>query len=163
MVNGTTSNFITTTLISLRCGPSAASSLGPWVRIPLKPWMVVCVFLCCAVLCTGRGLATGRSLIQGVLPNVYRSSQRKAGTCSAQALEERVVPSIPVFKYMSNGYCRNLLICRQFVFLRYWSQSYKASHTMWLNASLDLPKREASGGPHDSESVLKILCRGRSR
>jgi hypothetical protein len=77
---------------SLRRGPCTVSSLGPWVLIPLKPWMFVRVFLCCAVLCTGRGLATGRSLIQGVLPNVYRSSQPKV----AQELEERVVPSIPL-------------------------------------------------------------------
>jgi hypothetical protein len=32
---------------------------GPWVRI----------YGCCAVLCTGRGLATGRSHVQGVLPD----------------------------------------------------------------------------------------------
>jgi hypothetical protein len=30
----------------------------------------VCVSLCCVVLCVGRGLASGRSPIQGVLPIV---------------------------------------------------------------------------------------------
>jgi len=34
--------------------------------------MCVCVFLCCVVLCVGRGLASGWSPNQGVLPNVYR-------------------------------------------------------------------------------------------
>jgi hypothetical protein len=32
----------------------------------------VCLFCVCAVLCAGRGLATGWSPIQGVLPTVYR-------------------------------------------------------------------------------------------
>jgi hypothetical protein len=40
-------------------------------RIPLRVWMftvcVVCVFLC---LCTGRGIATNWSPVQGVLPTV---------------------------------------------------------------------------------------------
>jgi hypothetical protein len=31
--------------------------------------MCVRVFLCCVVLCVGRGLASGRSPVQGVLPN----------------------------------------------------------------------------------------------
>ncbi|KDR19807.1 hypothetical protein L798_04740 [Zootermopsis nevadensis] len=62
----------------LRHLPRAAWSLGPWVRIPLKAWMFVRVFLCCAILCTGRGLATGQSLIQGVLPTIYRSKPTKS-------------------------------------------------------------------------------------
>jgi hypothetical protein len=33
---------------------SPVRTLGPWVRIPLKAWMSVCV-----VLCVGSGLATG--------------------------------------------------------------------------------------------------------
>jgi hypothetical protein len=40
---------------------------GSWVRIPLKAQMYVRVFLCCAVVCIGRGLAVGRCPIQGVL------------------------------------------------------------------------------------------------
>ncbi|KDR18130.1 hypothetical protein L798_07534 [Zootermopsis nevadensis] len=55
--------------------------------------MFVRVFLCCAALCTGRDLVTGRSLVQGVLLNVHTASQRKVGARSAQALEEWVIPS----------------------------------------------------------------------
>jgi hypothetical protein len=42
--------------------------------------MCVCVFLCCVVLCVGRGLALDSSSNQGVLPNVCgsRSPLRKA-------------------------------------------------------------------------------------
>jgi hypothetical protein len=32
--------------------------------------MDICVSLCCVVLCVGRGLASGRSPVQGVLPIV---------------------------------------------------------------------------------------------
>jgi hypothetical protein len=49
---------------------SLAQTPGPWVRIPLWAWMFsvcCCVFLC---LCTGRGLATSWSPVQGVLPTV---------------------------------------------------------------------------------------------
>jgi hypothetical protein len=73
----------------------ASPALGPWVRIPLKAWVYVRVFLSCVVLCrqrpcdglitgpriatkcfcvvlpsVGRGLATSRSPVQGLLPNV---------------------------------------------------------------------------------------------
>jgi len=37
--------------------------------------MCVRVFLCCAVLCVGRGLASGRSPVQGVLPTVKIDSK----------------------------------------------------------------------------------------
>jgi hypothetical protein len=39
----------------------------------------VCVrlFCVCVVLCLGRGLATGGSLVQGVLPSVYRSKENE--------------------------------------------------------------------------------------
>jgi hypothetical protein len=50
----------------------AARTLGSWVRIPLKAWMCVCNFLCCVVLCVGRGPTTGRSPVQGVLPTVQQ-------------------------------------------------------------------------------------------
>jgi hypothetical protein len=49
---------------------SLAGTLGSWVRIPLEAWMFVCVYSVCIVLCVGSGLATGRSLVQGVLPSV---------------------------------------------------------------------------------------------
>jgi hypothetical protein len=50
---------------------SFARTPGPWVPIPLRAWMfsvcVVCAFLC---LCTGRGLVTSWSPVQGVQPTV---------------------------------------------------------------------------------------------
>jgi len=49
---------------------SASTTLGSWARIPLEAWMCVCVFLPCVVLCVGRGFASGRSPIQGVLLTV---------------------------------------------------------------------------------------------
>jgi hypothetical protein len=49
-----------------------ARSLGLCVRIPLEAWTCVRVFLCCVILCIGRGLASGRSPIQGV----YQLSSR---------------------------------------------------------------------------------------
>jgi hypothetical protein len=38
---------------------SPAQTLGLWVQIPLEAWMSVRLFCVCAVLCAGRGLATG--------------------------------------------------------------------------------------------------------
>jgi hypothetical protein len=53
---------------SKACEPSSPDRiLGPWVRIPLKAWMSVCVFCVCVVLCVGSGFATGWSPIRGVL------------------------------------------------------------------------------------------------
>jgi hypothetical protein len=52
---------------------SLARTLGSWVRISSKAWMFgVCMRLLCVsvALCLGRGLATGWSLVQGVLPSV---------------------------------------------------------------------------------------------
>jgi hypothetical protein len=49
---------------------SVTRMLRSQVRILLGAWMCVCVFVCCVVLCVGRGLATGRSSVQGVLPIV---------------------------------------------------------------------------------------------
>jgi hypothetical protein len=45
--------------------------------------MCVCMFLCCVVLCVGRGLALDWSPNQGVLPNVCgsRNPLRKAKVC----------------------------------------------------------------------------------
>lgn len=34
--------------------PLIAQALGSWVRMPLKTWMFVRVFPCCAVLCRKR-------------------------------------------------------------------------------------------------------------
>jgi hypothetical protein len=52
---------------------SRARAVGSWLRIALRAWKFsVCVHLCCVcvVLCIGSGLATGWSLVQGVLPPV---------------------------------------------------------------------------------------------
>jgi hypothetical protein len=53
-----------------------------WDWIPLRAWMFgvcVCVrlFCACVVLYLGRGLTTGWSLVQGVLPTVYRSKEKR--------------------------------------------------------------------------------------
>jgi hypothetical protein len=49
---------------------SVARILRSQVSILLGAWMCVCVSLCCVVLCVGRGLASDRSPVQGVLPIV---------------------------------------------------------------------------------------------
>jgi hypothetical protein len=49
------------------------------VRIPLEPWMSVCVYSVYVVLCVGSGLATCWSLVQGVLPTVYMIKKLKSG------------------------------------------------------------------------------------
>jgi hypothetical protein len=40
----------------------------------------VSVSLCCVILCVGRGLASGRSPVQGVLPIVYRFIHKNPST-----------------------------------------------------------------------------------
>jgi hypothetical protein len=43
----------------------------------------VCAFFCvCVVLCLGRGLATSRSPVQGVLPSVKDQETEKSALCS---------------------------------------------------------------------------------
>jgi hypothetical protein len=42
--------------------------------------MCVCVSMCCVVLCVGRGLTSGRSPVQGVLPIVYRFISKNPST-----------------------------------------------------------------------------------
>jgi hypothetical protein len=59
---------------------SVARMLRSQVRILLGAWMCVCVSLCCVVLCVGRGLASGRSPVQGVLPIVYRFTSKNPST-----------------------------------------------------------------------------------
>jgi hypothetical protein len=51
---------------------SPARTLESWVRIPLEAWMFVCVYSVFVLFCIGSGLATGWSLVQGVLPIVYK-------------------------------------------------------------------------------------------
>jgi hypothetical protein len=57
------------------CSP--ALTLGSWVRISLKAWMFVYVYPVFVLSCAGSGLATGWSLIQGVLPTVSRIKELK--------------------------------------------------------------------------------------
>jgi hypothetical protein len=52
--------------------PSPAWTLGFWVRIPLNAWMFICVYSVFLLSCAGSGLATGWSLVQGVLQIVYK-------------------------------------------------------------------------------------------
>jgi hypothetical protein len=59
---------------------SVARMLRSQVRILLGAWMYVCVSLCCVVLCVGRGLASSRSPVQGVLPFVYRFTSKNPST-----------------------------------------------------------------------------------
>jgi hypothetical protein len=42
--------------------------------------MDVCLFLCVVLSCVGRGLASGRSPVQGVLPIVYRFTSKNPST-----------------------------------------------------------------------------------
>jgi hypothetical protein len=42
---------LVTVAVRSEAGVLADRLLGSWVRIPLKAWMSVCVFLCCVVLC----------------------------------------------------------------------------------------------------------------
>jgi hypothetical protein len=99
----------------LRYGlPSFAQTLGSWVRIPLKAWMsTLCPFILrsptsgmdicaslvcvCVAQCEGSGLAMGWSLVQGVLPSMWkrlqnwRRVQGPTKTCRAIKVSE-VVP-----------------------------------------------------------------------
>jgi hypothetical protein len=88
------------------------SSLGSWVRIPLKAWMyILCVYV---VLYVGRGLATGRFLVQGVPPTVYRIKKLKSGqgtTCGFRA----IVLIIYCYRTQSNG--PKQLLCQLFLCL----------------------------------------------
>jgi hypothetical protein len=47
-------------------------TVGLWVRIPLEEWMSVCVLSMFILSCVDRGLTTGWSPAQGVLPTVSK-------------------------------------------------------------------------------------------
>jgi hypothetical protein len=49
-----------------------AWTLGSWVRIPLEAWMFVRVYSVFVLSCVSSCIATGWSLVQGVLPIVYK-------------------------------------------------------------------------------------------
>jgi hypothetical protein len=57
-----------------------ARTLWSWVRIPIRAWMFgvyMCLFCVYAVMCLGRRLGTIWSFVQGVLPTVNKSGDRK--------------------------------------------------------------------------------------
>jgi hypothetical protein len=56
---------------------SPAKTLGSWVWIPLKARMSEYVYSVFALSCVGTGLTMGWSLVQGVLPTVYRIKKPK--------------------------------------------------------------------------------------
>jgi hypothetical protein len=51
---------------------SPAWTLGSWVRISLEAWMFVCVYSVFVFSCEVSGLAMGWSLVQGVLPTLFK-------------------------------------------------------------------------------------------
>jgi hypothetical protein len=51
----------------------------------------VCIVCVCVVLCTDRGLATSWSLMQGVLPAVYRIEKLKSGQVEQKAVDVCIV------------------------------------------------------------------------
>jgi hypothetical protein len=57
-------------------------TLGSWVRIPLEAWMSVCDFSMCVFFCVGSDLATGWSLVQGVLP-IVQETEKAAKGCNS--------------------------------------------------------------------------------
>jgi hypothetical protein len=122
--------IIITVTGGLRHEPSSpARKLGSWVRISLEAWMFVCVrlFCVCVVLCVGRGLATGWSPVQGVLPTVYRIKELKkidqAPTMGCRAVIIIIIAIIKFFPYCVmkfkvapiNCYCLSVTCCVDFV------------------------------------------------
>jgi uncharacterized membrane protein YjgN (DUF898 family) len=70
---------------------SLALTLGSWVRFPLRKWMFgVCMrlFCVCVVLYVGSGLATGWSLVHGVLPSVKNDYWTEKEAWGLNGLEE---------------------------------------------------------------------------
>jgi hypothetical protein len=54
------SRFLVTLFTNFLIEPSSlARTLGLWVRIPLKPWIFVCVYSVFVLSSVGSGLATG--------------------------------------------------------------------------------------------------------
>jgi hypothetical protein len=72
---------------------SPAWTLGSWVRIPLEAWMFVCVYSVFVLSCAGSGLATVWSLVQGVLPTVYKckiTEPHKEGAKARNGLQRHI-------------------------------------------------------------------------
>jgi hypothetical protein len=103
---------------------SPAWTLGSWVRIPLEAWMFVCVYSVCVVLCRS-GLAPGWSLVQGVLPIVYKckiTEPHKEEAKARYGLERHIIRTYSgrnqasihyrpfrVYPYLSGYVCSSLV------------------------------------------------------
>jgi hypothetical protein len=80
------------------CTVFARSEDGIVGSIPYKAWMFgmcMCLFCVCVVLCLGRGLATSRSPVRGVLPSVkwlwnWKSEARTQGGCKTSEKKSRL-------------------------------------------------------------------------
>jgi hypothetical protein len=57
------------------------------------------LFCLCAALCASRGLATGWSPVQGILPNVWKDQETEK---VAKAQQRAVKPQIDAYKYFLN-------------------------------------------------------------
>jgi hypothetical protein len=73
----------------------------------------VCLFCVCLVLCVVRGLATGRSPVQGVLLHVYKIKKLKSGQCSTKGCRAIIIIIIikvlsVIFHLIKDGYAASL-------------------------------------------------------
>jgi hypothetical protein len=81
-----------------RCDRGFESHLGHGCSV------CVCAFFCvCVVLYLGRGLATGRSLVQGVLQIVYRSKENLYTVRVRYKRNGYKKNSIPIFSLWSSS------------------------------------------------------------
>jgi hypothetical protein len=82
---------------------SLARKPGLWVRIPQNAWMFgicMCLFCVCVALCLGRELATGWSLVQGVLPSVKMIMKLKNQRPGPKGAVEPVKKKMIKFYYL---------------------------------------------------------------
>jgi hypothetical protein len=122
---------------------SPAWTLGSWVRIPLEAWMFA--FIQFVLSCVGSGLATGRSLVQGVLPTVYmckimesHKEEAKARYGLQRRLRRRMICLYTKF-YMSvfSG-----LVCDYKVYSVQWYEDWWMRNWKGFARKRPLPKRD---------------------
>jgi hypothetical protein len=114
---------------------SPAWTLGSWVRTPLEAWIFV-------LSCVGGGLATGWSLVQGVLPFVYKCKITEPHKEEAKARNG----------LQSHIRRRTLLLWEHKIYL----------NTTWWNESHDfvsITVPQVSGHP-PSQSIYLTVCDG---
>jgi hypothetical protein len=58
---------------------SSTQTLGPWVQIPLKAWMSMCVYSVFVLSCVGSGLPTAWSTVRGVYNFKINSEREQTG------------------------------------------------------------------------------------